>query len=210
MVGPVFEVGKLWGLGGGGGEAFVASGAVEVGGEFFAASGVAGREFGGIGSVFSGGGFGEVGGEGGGFFIGEAEVGHLDGLVMLLRVFEEGGEGAVFEFGGDVVEGDAAVFEVWFVGIGLGVAGDAAEFMEVFAAFLGEGEVGFGADCFVGFKSGEVGTEVGGGLGALGFGVIDHGGHGGGGFEEIRLGDPAGEPGFVGAVADVAEIGAGV
>lgn len=129
---------------------------------------------------------------------------------MLLGIFEEGDQGSVFEFGGDVVEGDAAVFEVGFVGIGFGVAGDAAEVVEMLTPFLGEGEVGLGVDGFAGFEGGEVGPEVGGSLGSFGFGVIDHGGHGGGGFEEVGLGDPAGEPGFVGAVADVGEVGTGV
>lgn len=78
------------------------------------------------------------------------------------------------------------------------------------AAFLGEGKVGFGSDGFSGFEGGEVGSEICRGLGAFGFCVIDHGGHGGGGFEVIRLGDPAGEPGLVGAVANAGEVGAGV
>ena len=45
---------------------------------------------------------------------------------------------------------------------------------------------------------------------ALGFGVIDHGGHGGGGLEFVRLGDPAGEPSLADAVADIREVRSGV
>ena len=45
---------------------------------------------------------------------------------------------------------------------------------------------------------------------ALGFGVIDHSGHGGGGLEFVRLGDPAGEPFLADAVADTREVGSGV
>ena len=104
----------------------MAGGAIERGHEGFAADDVAGREFGGIGRVAAGGGFGEVGGEGAGFFIGEAEVGHLDGGVVLLGIFEEGDEGSAFEFGGDVVKRDAIVVVVGLEGVGLGVAGSGA------------------------------------------------------------------------------------
>ncbi len=158
----------------------------------------------------AGGGFGEVGGEGTGFFIAESEVGHLDGGVVLLRIFEEGDESSAFEFGCDVVERDASVVEVGLEGVGLGVAGDAAEVVEDGSAVLGEGEVGRGADFLVGSDGGEVGSKVGCCLGTFGFGVIDHGGHGGGGLQFFGLGNPAGEPGLVGAVADVGKVGAGI
>ena len=60
---PILEVGELGRAGGGFFESFVTGRAIERGGQFFSAGGIAGREFRGIGGVVSGGFLGEVSGE---------------------------------------------------------------------------------------------------------------------------------------------------
>ena len=60
---PVLEVGELGRAGGGFFESFVTGRAIERGGKFLSAGGIAGREFGGVGGVVSGGFLGEVSGQ---------------------------------------------------------------------------------------------------------------------------------------------------
>ena len=138
------------------------------------------------------------------------EIGHLDGLVMLLRILEEGDQSPALKLGSDVVERNAVVFVVRISHIGLSVAGNTRELMEMFTAFLSESQVRGNRGGFPRGQGCEIGSDVGGSLGTFRLGVIDHGGHGGSGLELLRLGNPAGKPDFVSTVTNIGEIGSGV
>lgn len=182
---------------------------VEFSSDFFSSHGIARSELRGIRSVAARGFLREERGECLSFRFFQPEVRHLDRVMMLGGIEEELYERVATIFGGGVVERNAVLIVVDFVIRRESVASDAAEVVEMSTSFLGEGLIrSWGR--FVFFESSEISCEVGCILRTFRSFVIHHGRHGGGWFEFIGLGDPADEPFFGDAIANVGEVGAGV
>ncbi len=174
------------------------------GGDFLAARGITGESgLGGEGSLGLG---GEEGAETADFLIAELEVRHAAVRGVGIGSFEEGSERTGLELRGDVAQRDAFVFQVGLFLLWSGVAGRAAEFVEMRTTSEDGGFIG-GRRFRVGsrFHRTEKSREVSDLLGAFRFFRVEQLRHRGARAQGVRFAEPGAQPGFLQAVAGVDE-----